>query len=110
MNIFVSGLSYSLTSDELSQLFSEFGAVTSAKVVTDRDSGRSRGFGFVEMSSDDEANNAINSLNQKEVNGRVISVKVAEDRPKKSFGSGGGGGGGRPPRGDFKPRFNRDRY
>ncbi|MDZ4822023.1 MAG: RNA-binding protein [Flavobacteriales bacterium] len=110
MNIFVSGLPYSLSSDELSQLFSQHGAVDSAKVVSDRDTGRSRGFGFVEMSSDDEARNAISALDQQDVNGRKISVKEAEDRPqKKSFGSGsgsGGGGGGRS--GGFKPRFDRN--
>lgn len=109
MNIFVSGLSYSLSSDELSSLFSQFGTVESAKVVTDRETGRSRGFGFVEMPVEEEARQAINQLDQSDQKGRKISVKEAEDRPKKSFGSnrpaGGGGGGG------FKPRFNRgDRY
>lgn len=98
MNIFVSGLPYSLSSDELSQLFSQYGAVDSAKVITDRDTGRSRGFGFVEMSSDDEGRTAISALDQQDVKGRKISVKQAEDRPqrKKSFSGGGGGhrGGG----------------
>ncbi len=108
MNIFVSGLPFSLSSDELSQLFSKHGAVDSAKVITDRETGRSRGFGFVEMPNDDEANNAISALNEQEVNGRRISVKVAEERPKKSFG--GGDRGGRPG-GGFKPRFDRgNRY
>lgn len=109
MNIFVSGLPFSLSSDELSQLFSKHGAVDSAKVITDRETGRSRGFGFVEMPNDDEANNAISALNEQEVNGRRIAVKVAEERPKKSFG-GGGDRGGRPG-GGFKPRFDRgNRY
>jgi cold-inducible RNA-binding protein len=108
MNIFVSGLPFSLSSDELTQLFSKHGAVDSAKVITDRETGRSRGFGFVEMPNDDEANNAISALNEQEVNGRRISVKVAEDRPKKSFG-GGNDRGGRS--GGFKPRFDRgNRY
>ena len=97
MNIFVSGLSYSLSSEELSSLFSQFGTVESAKVVTDRDTGRSRGFGFVEMPVEEEARQAISQLDQSDQKGRKISVKEAEDRPKKSFGanrpSGGGGGG-----------------
>jgi RNA recognition motif-containing protein len=108
MNIFVSGLNYSLSSDELNNIFAEFGAVTSAKVVTDKMTGRSRGFGFVEMSSDEEGRNAISSLDQAEVKGRKINVKEAEDRPQRT-------GGDRPQRsfnnnreGGFKPRFNRD--
>lgn len=109
MNIFVSGLNYSLTSDELNEIFAQFGAVSSAKVIEDKMTGRSRGFGFVEMSSDEEARQAISALDQSEVKGRRINVKEAEeraprsnDRPQRSFG---GGGGGRD--GGFKPRFNR---
>jgi RNA recognition motif-containing protein len=64
MNIFVSGLNYSLTSDELQAIFTQYGEVASAKVITDRDTGRSRGFGFVEMSDDAEARNAIDALDQ----------------------------------------------
>lgn len=70
MNIFVSNLSFRLSNDELQAVFVEFGEVTSAKIVTDRETGRSRGFGFVEMSNDDEANQAIEALNGKEVKGR----------------------------------------
>jgi len=118
MNIFVSGLNYSLTSDELTELFTQYGAVSSAKVVTDRDTGRSRGFGFVEMSDDDEGRNAVSALDQSEVKGRRINVKEAEERaPRASGGSdrprggnsgGGGGGFGGNRDGGYKPRFNRD--
>ncbi len=84
MNIFVSGLNYSLTSDELQAIFTQYGEVASAKVITDRDTGRSRGFGFVEMSDDAEARNAIDALDQAEMKGRKINVKEAEDRPRAS--------------------------
>lgn len=110
MNIFVSGLNYSLTSEELTDLFAQYGAVTSAKVISDKMTGRSRGFGFVEMAMDDEGRQAISALDQAEIKGRRINVKEAEeraprsnDRPQRSFGGGGGRDGG------FKPRFNRDR-
>ncbi|MCC6599064.1 MAG: RNA-binding protein [Crocinitomicaceae bacterium] len=107
MNIFVSGLNYSLTSEELNALFSQYGAVTSAKVVTDRETGRSRGFGFVEMAGDEEGRNAVSALDQTEVKGRKINVKEAEDRPQRSNDRPRGNfGGGRD--GGFKPRFNRD--
>ena len=78
MNIFVSGLNYSLTSDELQAIFTQYGEVASAKVITDRDTGRSRGFGFVEMS--DGAENAIQALNDAEVDGRKLVVN--ESRPR----------------------------
>ena len=114
MNIFVSGLNYSMSSEELSEVFTQFGAVASAKVVTDRATGRSRGFGFVEMSSDDEGRAAIAQLDQTDVGGRKINVKEAEERPQRTGGGSdrprgnfGGGGGGRR-EGCFKPRFNRD--
>jgi RNA recognition motif-containing protein len=115
MNIFVSGLNYSLSSEELSAMFSQYGSVTSAKVVTDRETGRSRGFGFVEMAMDEEGRNAVAALDQTEIKGRKINVKEAEDRPQRSSGDrpqrsggfGGNGGGGRGGYGD-KPRFNRD--
>ena len=114
MNIFVSGLNYSLTSDELTELFTQYGAVSSAKVVTNRDTGRSRGFGFVEMSDDEEGRNAISALDQSEVKGRRINVKEAEERAPRSSsdrprgGSGGGGGFGGNRDGGYKPRFNRE--
>lgn len=83
MNIFVSNLSFRLNNDELKNVFDEFGEVTSAKIVTDRETGRSRGFGFVEMSNDSEANIAIETLNGKEVKGRNISVSVAKPRENR---------------------------
>jgi RNA recognition motif-containing protein len=103
-----------MSSEELSEVFTQFGAVASAKVVTDRATGRSRGFGFVEMSSDDEGRAAIAQLDQTDVGGRKINVKEAEERPQRTGGGSdrprgnfGGGGGGRR-EGGFKPRFNRD--
>jgi RNA recognition motif-containing protein len=112
MNIFVSGLNFSMSSDELSEVFAQFGAVASAKVVTDKATGRSRGFGFVEMPAEEEARNAISTLDQTEQKGRKINVKEAEDRPQRSNdrprGNYGGGGGGGRREGGFKPRFNRD--
>jgi RNA recognition motif-containing protein len=110
MNIFVSGLNYSLSSEELNEIFAQYGSVTSAKVIMDKVTGRSRGFGFVEMAMDDEGRNAISALDQSEIKGRKINVKEAEDRPQRSNDrpqrSFGGGGDRRD--GGFKPRFNRD--
>ncbi|HMO60596.1 MAG TPA: RNA-binding protein [Ferruginibacter sp.] len=101
MNIYVSNLSFNTGDAELNRLFSEFGQVTSAKVITDRETGRSRGFGFVEMNSDDEGKQAIQSLNNKEVEGRQMSVSVAREKTERSgfrnnfSGNGGRSGGGR---------------
>ena len=83
MNIFVANLNYRLTNDDLRDLFEEYGSVDSAKVITDRDTGRSKGFGFVEMSEDNEAQSAIQALNGAEYDGRAIVVKEAEERPKR---------------------------
>ena len=80
MNVYVGNLNYDLSEDELKQAFEEFGEVTSAKIISDRYSGRSKGFGFVEMSSDDEAKTAIEALSGKELNGRTMVVNEA--RPK----------------------------
>jgi RNA recognition motif-containing protein len=85
-------LSYSLTSSDLDQLFSEFGTVQSAEVIMDRETGRSKGFGFVEMSTDAEAQAAIEGLNLKEHDGRALAVNEA--RPRQDRGGGGGGRGG----------------
>ncbi len=85
-NLFVGSLAYSVTDDQLRDFFAAAGTVTSAKVITDRDSGRSRGYGFVEMGSDDEAKKAIEELNGKELEGRPIAVSEArprEDRPDR---------------------------
>lgn len=92
--LFVGSLAYAVNDDQLQEFFSSAGKVESAKVITDRDSGRSKGFGFVEMSSEDEAKKAISELNGKELEGRPITVTEArpkEDRPQRSFGGGGGG-------------------
>jgi len=96
MNIYVSNLSFNTTDVELNELFSKFGTVSSAKVIMDRESGRSRGFGFVEMPSDDEGKDAMLGLNNKEVEGRAMSVSVAKEREERSGGGsrGGYGGGG----------------
>ena len=94
--LFVGGIPWATTSDDLSQLFGQYGAVTSAVVITDKMTGRSRGFGFVEFENDADADAAIAGQNEKEFNGRTLVVKEAkplEDRPKRSFGGGGHGGG-----------------
>ena len=80
MNMYVSNLSFHTTDENLKELFQKFGAVSSAKVITDRESGRSRGFGFVEMSVEKEAREAIQGLNNKEIEGRAISVSVAKEK------------------------------
>jgi len=85
MNIYVGSLSYDVTETELENLFSEFGNVSSVKIIEDRETGRPKGFGFVEMPNQDEAENAIKSLNEKEIKGREIKVNQArprEDRPR----------------------------
>jgi len=79
-NIYVGNLTFNTSSSDLEALFSEHGTVTSAQVVDDRDTGRSRGFGFVEMASSDEANAAINALNGRNVDGRDLTVNVAKPR------------------------------
>jgi len=98
MNIYIAGLSYNVTDEHLNELFSGYGEVTSAKVINDRDTGRSRGFGFVEMPNDEEAREAIDKLNGAEYDEKVISVSVANPRPERPAGGGyrsyGGGGGG----------------
>jgi RNA recognition motif-containing protein len=92
MNIFVSKLNFKTREDDLRQAFEEFGEVTSASIILDKETGRSRGFGFVEMPNDEEARAAIEALNDAEFDGRTIVVKEAEPREKRSGGFGGGGG------------------
>ncbi|MCZ8220351.1 MAG: RNA-binding protein [Acidovorax sp.] len=95
--LYVGNLPYSVRDSDLEQAFGQFGAVTSAKVMMERDTGRSKGFGFVEMGSDAEAQAAINGMNGQPLGGRSIVVNEArpmEPRPPRSGGFGGGGGGG----------------
>jgi len=97
MNIYVGNLSWGLNQDDLEQLFAEFGPVKSANLIEDRDTGRSKGFGFVEMENADDGEKAIESLNGKELDGRNLTVNVArprEERPRRDNRGGGGGGGG----------------
>ncbi len=94
MNIYVSNLSFNTSDVELNELFAQFGTVNSAKVIMDRESGRSRGFGFVEMASDEEGKDAMLGLNNKEVEGRAMSVSVAKEREERTGGGGGSRGGG----------------
>ena len=90
MNIYVGGLPYHVTEDQLQELFSAHGAVESARVITDRYTGRSRGFGFVEMSSEEEAQKAIQKLNGTELEGRTLTVNEARPREQRSDGGGRG--------------------
>ena len=95
MNIYVGNLSFAATEEDVRQAFEPFGQVESVKIVQDKYSGRSRGFGFVEMPSADEAKAAISGLNGKEVKGRALSVNEARPRSDDRRPGGGGGGGGR---------------
>jgi RNA recognition motif-containing protein len=92
--LYCGNLSYNTTNSDLEQMFTEFGQVKSAEVIMDRDTGRSKGFGFVEMNSDAEAAAAITGLNMKEHDGRSLTVNEARPREERS-GRGGGGGGRR---------------
>ena len=91
--LYCGNLSYNVSSSDLEQMFAEFGRVQSAEVIMDRDTGRSKGFGFVEMSSDAEALAAIDGLNLKEHDGRALAVNEARPREDRRGGGGGGGGG-----------------
>jgi RNA recognition motif-containing protein len=107
MNIYVGNLSWSMTDDDLSNLFSQYGTVTSAKILKEKNTGRSKGFGFVEMEDDEAAKTAIATLNESEVQGRKLIVNESQPRPEggggyKSSGGGyGGGGGGRSSGGGY---------
>lgn len=105
MNIYISNLNYSVDDEGLNQLFAAYGEVSSAKVIMDKLTGRSRGFGFVEMPDDSDANQAIEGLNQTDVKGKTINVSVAkprEDKPRRDFGN-----NSRPSSGGYNDR-NRD--
>ena len=92
--LYVGSLPYSTNEQELNQLFSQYGTVQSAKVITDRYTGQSRGFGFVEMSTGEEAQKAIAALNGSNMGGRTLVVNEARPQEKRPYGGGGGGGGG----------------
>ena len=104
MNIYVGNLSWSMTDDDLNNLFSQYGTVSSAKILKEKNTGRSKGFGFVEMQDDDAAKTAIATLNESEVQGRKLIVNESQPKAegsggsggfkKRSFGGGSGGGGG----------------
>lgn len=101
MKIYVGNMSYSVTSEDLRATFAEFGTVSTADVIMDRSTNRSKGFGFVEMPDDEEAKAAINGLNGKEMDGRTLNVSEARPRTEGPRGGGGGsrgGGYGGPPR------------
>ena len=93
--LYVGGLPYSVTDDKLQELFAPHGTVESARVITDRMTGRSRGFGFVEMSSQAEAEEATKNLNDTDLEGRKLAVNEAKPQQSRDGGGGGGGGGGR---------------
>lgn len=109
MNIYVGNLSFEVSEDDLQSAFSAFGEVVSAKIIKDQYSGRSKGFGFVEMSDKDAANSAIEELNGKEIKGRAIKVNVSKPRTDSRGGGqgrqGGGGGGGRFNRGTNRRNY-----
>ena len=99
--LYVGNLPYSASTEELADAFSQFGAVDSVRIITDRDTGRSKGFAFVEMASDDDAVNAIEKMNGATYNGRALTVNEARPMERREGGGGGfGGGGNRGFRGD----------
>lgn len=104
INIYVGNLPWQTTGDDLYQLFAQYGQVGKTQVISDRETGRSRGFGFVEMNSEAEANAAIEALNNMNYNGRPLTVNIAKPREAGGGGGGyggGGGGGGRGGRGGY---------
>ena len=95
MNIFIAGLNYNMSEAELGELFAEYGEVVSVKIIMDRETGRSKGYGFVEMADDEAGDKAIAALNEVDMDGKTLSVSVArprEERPRRSYGNNGGGG------------------
>ena len=109
-NIFVGNLSFNTSEDELRQLFEPYGQVDRVSIMTDRDTGRSRGFGFVEMASDEEGEKAIAGLNGSQVGGRTLNVNEARPKTERGGGGGGGGGGGRDRGGRGGGGGRRDRW
>ena len=115
MNIFIAGLSYNISDSDLTELFAEYGEVASARVISDRETGRSKGYGFVEMADEEAGDKAIAALNEAEVDGRKLAVSVArpkeESAPRRSYG----GGGNRdydyePQRGRRRGKFQNDEF
>ena len=94
--LYVGGLPYATTEDELEELFAAHGSIESVRIITDRMTGRSKGFGFVEMSATEEAEAAMEALNNTELEGRTLVVNEARPREKRGGGGGGYGGGGGP--------------
>ena len=105
MNIYVGNLPFNLGEEDLKEIFEEYGTVGETKIISDKFSGRSKGFGFVEMENDEEANNAIKELNNAEVSGR--NIKVNESKPRETSGGGRSGGGDRRGGGGYQ---RRERY
>ena len=99
-NIFVGNLSFNTNEDELRQLFESYGPVDRVSIMTDRDTGRSRGFGFVEMTNNEDGDKAITALNGQQIGGRTINVNEARPKTERSSGGGGGGFGRGGDRGD----------
>jgi RNA recognition motif-containing protein len=97
--LYVGNLDYAVTNSDLEQYFEKFGTVVSAKVIIDRDTNRSKGFGFVEMSSSEEAEQAMNGLNGNDISGRTLKVNMAKEQEKRPRTGGGNGGGGNRDRG-----------
>jgi RNA recognition motif-containing protein len=105
MNMYVSNLSFHTTDEDLKKLFQEFGEVSSAKVIMDKVSGRSRGFGFVEMPDESASKQAMQELEGKEIEGRALSVSVARQKEERSGGGGNYGGGGGRSNSNFNKRW-----
>jgi RNA recognition motif-containing protein len=99
-NLFIGSLAYATNDDTLKAHFEQIGPVSSARVITDRETGRSKGFGFVEMENDDDNQKAVDQLNGKELDGRTINVSLARPKEDRPAGNGGGGNGG----GSFRQR------
>ncbi len=110
VKLYVGNLSYEVTESELNDLFTPFGTVESARIITDKFTGNSKGFGFVEMSSRDEANVAMNDLNGKTIHNRAVVVNEARPQTRAPRGGGGGGFGGRSSRGGGSGRPQRRSY
>lgn len=106
MNIYVSNINYRTTNESFEELFAQFGEITSARIINDRETGRSRGFGFVEMPNDEEAEKAIEEVNGMEFEGKVLNVSVARERERRDNRQGGFGGG----RGGYRRGGDRGGY